>query len=107
MTTGERGECVFERVFPGTGRIGRRILLMVDEGATEVTSSQRVSAEFIAGETTRLDLGGTGRPIIGKLAPPAEYSGKVLWNFALVKVETDLKPPPRPKPAADVQNDPE
>ena len=107
VTTGEDGRFVFERVFPGSGRIGRRILLMADDGATEVTSSQRISAEFIAGTTTTLDLGGTGRPVVGKLAAPAEYSERVLWNFALVKVRADLKSPAQPTAPEEVRDDPE
>src|SRR5690606_32879146 len=41
ITTGTNGRYVFERVVPGTGWVGRHILLMVDEGAMEVTSSKR------------------------------------------------------------------
>jgi hypothetical protein len=107
VTTGADGRFVFERVFPGKGRIGRRIMLVVNAGATEVTSSQRVSAEFIAGKTTKLDLGGTGRPVIGKLAPQPGYAETAPWNFALVTVRTDPKLPPRPTAPADVQDDPE
>ena len=80
---------------------------MVDDGATEVTSSQRVSAEFIAGKTTTIDLGGTGRPVVGKLAPPADYSESVFWNFAIVNVEVDLLKPKSPLAPADLQDDPE
>jgi beta-lactamase regulating signal transducer with metallopeptidase domain/uncharacterized GH25 family protein len=107
VTTGKGGRFVFERVFPGKGRVGRRIPLMAVDGATEVTSSQRVLTEFIAGKTTQLELGGKGRKVIGKLAPPADYSGRVLWNFALVKVEADLERPPSPTPPADVRDDPD
>ncbi len=107
MTTGKEGRFVFERVFPGKGRIGRQILLMVNDGATEVTSSQRVSAEFSAGENTTINLGGSGRPVVGKLAPPADYTGRVLWNFALIHVQADISPPPRPAPPAEAQGNPE
>ena len=107
VTTGEDGRFVFERVFPGKGRIGRRIMLMVDEGATEVTSSQRVSAEFITGKTTTVDLGGSGRPVVGTLVPPPDHSARVLWNFALIDVEPDLKPPATPAAPPDVRDDPD
>lgn len=80
---------------------------MVNEGATEVTSSSRVAAEFIAGETTKLDLGGTGRPVIGKLLPSVDFEGKVLWNFAMVKVRTDLKRPDFPDAPSEAQDDPQ
>jgi hypothetical protein len=75
-TTDEDGRFVFERVFPGKGRIGRRVMLMVDADATEVASSQMVSAEFSAGNTTTLDLTGMGRPVVGELALSADAERK-------------------------------
>lgn len=82
VRTGKDGRFVFERVFPGTGRIGRNITFMGNEGATEATSSNRIPAKFISGETTKLDLGGTGRPIVGQLIPPDGYSKRVDWKQA-------------------------
>jgi len=106
VTTGEGGRFVIERVFPGQGRIGRRILLMVDQGAVEVTSSQRVTKEFTAGVTTTLELGGSGRPVVGSLVPPADGAEPVLWNFALVNVRVYHAPLPQPKVPAELANDP-
>ena len=104
-TTGPGGRFVFDRVLPGKGWIGRNLLLLVGQGAMEVTSSKRVPASYTAGETTEVTLGGDGRAVIGKLAPPADFKGKVLWNFALVSVEIDLAPPKSPSPPADVGDD--
>ena len=84
VTTGPDGRFAFERVIPGNGRIGRRIMLTVDDGATDVASSCMIPADFPAGKTTRIDLGGTGRPVVGKLQPHEGFHGKVRWNFALV-----------------------
>ena len=81
-TTGPDGRFVFERVIPGNGRIGRRITFMVDEGATEVASGYMIGAEFPSGKTVHIDLGGTGRPVVGRLQPPEGFTGKVRWNFA-------------------------
>jgi hypothetical protein len=86
-TTGPDGRFGFERVFPGKGHIGRNILLTGDDGATEVTSSCMVPANFPAGETTLMLLGGIGRPVVGKLRVPEGFDGKVLWNFALIHVQ--------------------
>src|SRR5262249_17539587 len=63
-TTGPDGRFIFERVIPGTGRIGRNITFMVNEGATEVTSSCKIAASFPSGKTVHIDLGGTGRPVV-------------------------------------------
>ena len=85
-TTGPDGRFVFERVIPGAGRIGRRISFMVDEGATEVASGYMIGADFPAGKTVHIDLGGTGRPVVGRLQPPDGFTGKVRWNFADITV---------------------
>ena len=84
VTTGPDGRYAFERVIPGKGRLGRRIMLMVDDGATEVASSCMIAADFPAGKVSRIDLGGAGRPVVGKLQPREGFTGKVRWNFALV-----------------------
>ncbi len=97
-TTGPDGRFVFERVIPGKGRIGRQITFMVNEGATEVTSSCKVAAEFPAGKTVHIDLGGTGRPVVGKLEPREGFTGKPRWNFATIRA--------MPAGAADDSNRP-
>ncbi len=106
VTTDENGHFVFERVFPGSGRIGRRIVLMVNDGATETASSLQVYAEFTAGETTTLELGGAGRAVIGKLVVRNKPAADVLWNFATVNLQADLVAPPIPPVPPAVQNDP-
>jgi hypothetical protein len=107
VTTGPEGQYVFERVVPGKGRIGRSILLMVDDGAAEVTSSKRVAAQFPPGETTVLDLGGDGCAVVGQILPPPNLEQPPLWNFALVDVSTFLPPLDMPMAPPEVQNDPE
>jgi hypothetical protein len=83
-------------------------MLTVNDGATMVTSSCIMIANFTPGETTRIDLGGNGRPVTGKLQPSDGFDGKVLWNFAIVNVNPFLPKPPMPdKPPlpADVAKD--
>ena len=86
-TTGPDGRFVFERVIPGAGRIGRRITFMVNEGASEVASAPSIGAKFPAGETVHIDLGGTGRPVVGKLQPPEGFARQVRWSFADIQVQ--------------------
>lgn len=108
-TTGKDGEFVFERVVPGYARVGRRITLMVKDGALETTSSLMVATELPAGETTKIDLGGTGQPVVGKIEPPMGFKGKVNWNFALVNVRTFLPPLPdveRPMIPLEIEQNP-
>lgn len=106
VTTGAQGRFVFERVWPGKGRINRRISLMVDEGATEATSAIRVPLTLVAGETISQDIGGTGRSVTGKLAAPEKFKGKPLWQFALIDGHRFMNPPPGIMADEDVQKDP-
>ncbi|MCA9011765.1 MAG: carboxypeptidase regulatory-like domain-containing protein, partial [Planctomycetaceae bacterium] len=97
------GAYVLPRVFPGTGRIGRNIVYTVDDGATEVTSSQKLTATYVAGETTRLEIGRGGRPVIGKLTLPADFDKTVVWGRLRLELKTDL---PEPFPVGLNQDDP-
>jgi len=94
VITGPDGRFAFERVIPGKGWIGRSIFLDASDGATEVTSSCKVAADFPAGKAVRIDLGGTGRPVVGRLQPPEGFNERLRWNFALVTAA--LAPPKTP-----------
>ena len=83
-TTGPGGWYVFDRVYSGQGWLGRRITFTADDGATETTSACIVPVTFPAGETVHINLGGSGRVVVGKLQPPDGFAGKVAWNFAQV-----------------------
>ncbi|WP_417392112.1 carboxypeptidase regulatory-like domain-containing protein [Gimesia sp.] len=96
VSTDETGYYEFNRVFPGKCRVGREITMIVNEGTSEVTSSHREKVELFAGKTTTLNLGGTGRRIVGQLAPATGYSGRVIWNLNLIRLEGALEPPPAP-----------
>ncbi len=86
--TGPDGRFVFDRVIPGKGWLGRHFTLTEDEGATEVTSSFTIAADFPAGKTAHIDLGGTGRAVVARLQPPEGSKQNVRWNFALVAVQS-------------------
>ena len=92
------GSFGFERVFPGSGRVGRSILRIVDEGAKEVTSSTSLAAEFISNQTTRVEFGLIGCPVVGKLIKPESHEDRVMWSFADIGVERQLGPGPVPIP---------
>ncbi len=104
-TTASDGTFTFDRVVPGKGRIGRDLVLMATYGALEKKSSSMIAAEFPAGETVQINLGGTGRAVVGKLEPPDGFTAKVLWNFALVTL--DLPKPETPASLANAPSDQE
>ena len=88
-TTGPDGRFVFDRVVSGRGRIGRRLRMPVKDGAAEVASSCLIAADFLGGKTLHIDLGGTGRAVVGKLQPPEGVHEKIRWNLALVVAATE------------------
>jgi uncharacterized GH25 family protein len=96
LTTGKEGRFLFDRVVPGTVRISRRFVQMVNEGFTEVGSTAIITTHLTSGETTHIDLGGGGRTVIGQIVPPAGFQGKVKWNFASIHIRSDLAPVPPP-----------
>lgn len=97
------GEFTIPCVFPGTGRIGREITYMVRDGATEVTSSQELTATYIAGETTTIEIGRGGRPVTGRLVLPEDYKQAIVWRQLCLDVAADI---PEPIPIGLDQNDP-
>jgi alkaline phosphatase len=88
-TTGPDGRFVFERVIAGRGRIGRRLILTGRDGSAEETSSCMIAADFPGGNTVHIDLGGSGRAVVGKLQPPDGVRETIRWNHALVVVATE------------------
>ncbi len=100
----ENGVFVMPRVFPGAGRIGRDIVYMHDDGATEVTSSKQVPVTVVGGETTTIEIGRGGRPVVGKLVLPQDFQKPIIWRKLRLQLETDL---PRPIPLGLDQNDPQ
>ncbi len=107
VVTDENGRFAFNRVVPGTGRIGRRLLIHAWQGAQEVASSRMQPIDLPSGETVRVELGGTGRPVVGKLEPPEGLDEEVDWAFSMVTSVAELpEPPPLPIPK-DIEDDAE
>jgi protocatechuate 3,4-dioxygenase beta subunit len=105
-TTDGSGHFVFERVLPGKGYIGRRMIFMMNEGATEVTSSRRVHFACKAGDQLKLNLGGDGRQAVGRLLPPKGAAVPVNWRMVRITLQAELAQQPKmPQPPAAVQND--
>lgn len=85
QTTDANGHFAFEHVIPGQGSIGRYILIMMDTGTSEITSSSMVPVKFTAGQTTHIDLGVSGRPVTGQLRTANGEKPTIAWNFVLVQ----------------------
>jgi hypothetical protein len=89
QTTDPSGGFVFERVVPGRRRIGTYRRMNTKDDSTEMTSASSVMVNLIAGRTTHIDLGASGRPVIGQLRWPADSKADIPLNFAIISIRSD------------------
>lgn len=90
--TDRTGRFVFERVPPGTsGHVGRQIILNRRGSSFTSGYTHALPVGFSTGVTFKLDLGGTGRPVIGRLIAPDGDDEGIEWNSGFSSLE--LLPP--------------
>ena len=103
--TDDHGRFTFDRVVPGKGRVGQVVRFDVTQRTHANTWTHDRPIDLPSGETIRVDLGGTGRSVVGRLTPPSELDVEVDWNFALARLVPTLPdPPPAPIPD-DIRDD--
>ena len=83
-TTDSNGHFALERLKAGSVKVGRRI----KTSDRRASSSYGASVEVKSGETAEVSIGGTGRPIIGRVALPADYNQPVDWSDAEASIRT-------------------
>jgi hypothetical protein len=75
--TDKNGNFVFSRVLPDEGVVTRAI--PIDARVKRFTHS--VSVNVKSGQTTRVQIGGTGRPVVGKIVIPEMIEDKFDWQY--------------------------
>ena len=95
-TSDAEGRFTFERVLPGKARVHRSIRYAVRDSGFSSTYSHGIRVELQPGETARVELGGTGRPIEGRaILPPGEQE-LIDWNFAIGRLSPKSAEVPYP-----------
>jgi hypothetical protein len=84
--TDANGKFVFERVIPGQAIIGRQGPSYHKVHSRDDKSGSLSSAFFVAGKTTHMDFGASGRPVIGQLRRAPSSKPILPWNTAHVQV---------------------
>ena len=99
------GLFVLERVKPGAVTIARTIPVKTTQAVTTVYWGSSVPVDVAPGMTAHAVLGGTGRPVIGKVIAPAEIAARIDWKQginSLIRKEpplhAGLKPAARSAP---------
>jgi len=103
-TTDRNGRFVFENVEPGEWRVGlfKECRLRNSRGYSPMrTSSHAVRFGLEAGKTVRVQIGGTGRPVVGRLVPPKGEDVKVAYQGGSARrIWLKTASPPCPKDLA-------
>jgi beta-lactamase regulating signal transducer with metallopeptidase domain/peroxiredoxin/protocatechuate 3,4-dioxygenase beta subunit len=92
--TDEQGRFVLDHVVPGDVRLSRKF----GEGTDMKGWSNGVLVEVKAGETTRAEIGGRGRPVVAKIATPPGFDPKADYAVnSQFEIESDRPHIPYPQ----------
>jgi beta-lactamase regulating signal transducer with metallopeptidase domain/peroxiredoxin/protocatechuate 3,4-dioxygenase beta subunit len=96
-TAGADGRFVLDRVLPGDVRVS--FAGGTDPNASDWKGSSNGTLVFVrAGETARADVGGRGRPVIARIAPPEGFDPKADYAaYSEFEIESDRPHIPYPK----------
>ncbi len=92
--TDDEGKFAFKRVSPGEWYVGRMIRI----GANMSTTTHSTFCEVKPGQTATVAIGGTGRPVVGRVAAP---KGKTL-RLAEWRTQGNVTGIPTSQPAAEL-----
>jgi len=90
--TDAAGRFVFTKVPPGWVEVG----YLIRTGENTSTHTCRTPIHLEPGQNIQMALGGQGRPVVGRFAPPADYHGPVYFGAGLRAFSTSR--PERPQP---------
>ena len=100
------GRVVFRDVPPGPARIGRTIVTPSERGGRFATTTDSVAVEVAPGATTEVVVGGTGRPVVGRIVVEGPGDRPIDWGASRpVELVAETPRPPeagagRPRPPA-------
>jgi len=91
VRTNEDGRFDFPRVIPGKGTVARA--MPVDDIARRL--SYHIDLDVKSGETTRIQIGGTGRPVIGRIVIPEIIRNLFDWQYTygILRISSPINPP--------------
>ncbi len=94
--TNAKGQFAFPQLPPLVGEMGRQIILRESENSTTFSLSPAIFVRLEEGKTATIQLGGTGRPVAGRLAAPNWYKQSIDWSEGSVRVTRKPFEPPHP-----------
>jgi hypothetical protein len=96
-TADEKGRFTFERVVPGDASVMRSVPMGPGAGRARMMGSTHATpVEIKPGQTAHLTIGGTGRPVIGRLSLPPQLGDKADWSNSLGHIGLQRQKPDIP-----------
>jgi len=91
VQTDENGHFDFPHVLPGEGVVARATPI----GARARRFSHHIGVEVKSGQTTRVQIGGTGRPVVGKIIIPDMIENIFDWQYTdrSLRISSPISPP--------------
>jgi hypothetical protein len=99
MKADDEGRFVLAFVPPGKTTVAIQVKLGETPTSAGYGFTKHQSIDVEAGRATRVTLGGTGRPVSGRLVAPAGLPAKVEWYYAHASITTKVDVPKRTLPA--------
>ncbi len=82
-----KGDFIIENVPPGEMKVGKEIKI----NASSRSFSHGVPIDIIAGKTTQVTVGGTGRPVKAALKLPESYDKSIEWGYGYYSISTSYQ----------------
>jgi hypothetical protein len=78
------GSCAIDRVPPGTWTVARRVQI-----STNMSSDASLQTVDVApGKTVTVNVGGTGRPVVGKVVLAPSLAARTDWQYGFCQIVT-------------------
>jgi len=91
--TDANGHFVFEKLPPEKVTVHH----VIESGRFRSGRGSSKTLEIMPGQTAKITLGGSGRPVTGRLVVPTDYKGKIDFNFGDNTLDLILPEYPHPK----------
>jgi beta-lactamase regulating signal transducer with metallopeptidase domain/peroxiredoxin len=97
-TVAADGSYRIDRIPPGTVDVCFIVPLGHSGTMSSYGYAERTPIHLAAGETAHVNLGGKGRPVIGRVVMPPSIAGQIDWAFSNCEISTRLHLPGRVLP---------
>jgi protocatechuate 3,4-dioxygenase beta subunit len=97
QTTDQDGQFTFSRVPPGEWRVDHVLHKSLGEGFFTDLTLNSIHSQLNPGQTVEVTIGGTGRPLVGRVVLPPDAKRSERWKFNIGHMYSKLPEPVLPE----------